>query len=283
MTTRRTAAADVQAAGADPQRVSGAAVEPRQGLPSHRDLPGSGTGTMAEFKQFVVARQQIATLEYALGVALEERDHLRDALEGIAERSSYPINPRDAFDDAIDRAREALASRSPQSETAPTAPERDRIEAERYSAQARDDDELREALDAGADVAGPGITSVPPDVGETPDADRVRRFAAAMLRQYDRLAVTKQTTVTGTLLCVQDYEMEAVREWLSERPAVDVTDWLDRFAVSVRFGMDDDAPCEIDYCDSNGNTYHARGANLTAAVLAAKPARDLIIPESADV
>ena len=53
------------------------------------------------------------------------------------------------------------------------------------------------------DCAPPAPTS------ETPDA--VQAFAAMMLRQYDRLVATKQNTVTGTLLVVQDYEMERLR------------------------------------------------------------------------
>ena len=45
------------------------------------------------------------------------------------------------------------------------------------------------------------------ETAETPQ----RQFAARMLRQYDRLVATKQNQITGTLLVVQDYEMEQLR------------------------------------------------------------------------
>ena len=42
----------------------------------------------------------------------EERERLRGALEEITERSSYSIDPVDAFEDALSRARKALSSPS---------------------------------------------------------------------------------------------------------------------------------------------------------------------------
>jgi hypothetical protein len=46
-----------------------------------------------------------------------------------------------------------------------------------------------------------------------------RAFGEVMLRQYDRLVATHQTTVTGTLLVVQDYQMEALRSALAQPPS----------------------------------------------------------------
>lgn len=70
MTTRRTAAADVQAAGAGtPQRVSGAAVEPRQGLPSHGDLPVSGV------RRIFASPVTLVYLGYLSGAVMDASSH----------------------------------------------------------------------------------------------------------------------------------------------------------------------------------------------------------------
>lgn len=54
---------------------------------------------------------------------------------------------------------------------------------------------------------------------EPPSNNGMRVFAEAMLRQYDRLVATRQNHVTGTLLVVHNYEMEALRRVLTSDPA----------------------------------------------------------------